>query len=928
MPRAFIATALFVLFSPPTPATQLAEEATEAEIVFAVKLLPLFAERCLACHGDEPDRLRGGFDMRSREAMLAGGETFGARSLVEGKAAESYLYLLTTRQEQDYEMPPKESEALSEEQQGWIRMWIDAGAPWPEQTTIARLRDLHAEGVTVTTSRALAPDWQNRRYDPADLWAYRPPLPTQIPPEIPHPIDHFIDAALAAAKLEPAPEAHPHLLLRRATFGLHGLPPTPAQSENFLAAWQADPPTAWQELIDQLLASPRYGEQWGRHWLDVVRYADSAGFANDYERPNAWRYRDYVIRAFNDDKPYDQFIREQIAGDEIDPADPEKLVATGFLRMGPWEHTAMSVARETRQFFLDDVTDSVGQVFLAHALQCARCHDHKFDPVPTRDYYAIQAVFATTQFAEPDAPWIPAENLEGMADDRALLLRRIEANEAVLAKLSARHTRYEANWFAERELPWTSRAEARAAGASDDKIPDGSLFRTAEEFGHDRIARKWKTRFNWELDRFRPLAFAVYNGHTPPARPVQGRLTRPDNPTAEGELEQVAILTGGDPFSPTDPVTPGVLSAVPGGLDYPIPDSIDGRRLALANWIADPSNPLAARTMVNRIWLHHFGQAIAANPNNFGATGKKPTHPLLLDWLALELVERGWSLKEMHRLIMTSATYRRSTRHPDPAALAEKDPGGILLAAFRPRRLAAEELRDAALLVSGELNLAVGGIPARPEMNLEAALQPRMIMGTFAPAYTPHPLPAQRHRRSIYVHKTRGQRDPFFEVFNQPSPDLSCEARDSSNITPQVFALFNSDQSLHRSLAFAERVLAETSAHPGAAAEASSRAVKHAFALAFGRPPSPDELSSALAHWENMHQRHQDLDFTPTEYPLMVIRRANEENTGQIFEFTEPLFAYENFQPDRQPHQLDPRARAFAELCLVLLNSNEFTYIY
>lgn len=905
------------------PALLSGEEISKGEKLFALHVKPLFAEKCNACHGDEPDKLKGDFDMRTREAMLKGGDYFAGDVLIPGKGEESFLYLTTTRTEEDYEMPPKAADALSEEQQWHIRDWISEGAPWPDDERVHMIQEKYSEGIQMELSEALSDDWQNRRYKPEDLWAYEPLVRPEVSPEESHPVDAFINAKLEEMGLEAAAEAEPGILIRRATFDLLGMPPTPAEVNQFLIAWEDDSSQAWSDLIDRLLESPHYGEQWGRHWLDVVRYADSAGFANDYERPNTWRYRDYVIRAFNEGKPYDEFVREQLAGDEIsNRKDPEALVATGFLRMGAWEHTGMSVARVTRQLFLDDVTDSVGQVFLAHALQCAKCHDHKFDPVPTRDFYSMQAIFSTTQFAEVETDWIPEENLSGMKEDKALHQLRIADNNKRKAMLAERQEFYEAKWFKKKGLPYQSVKEAKKAGLKGDQLPTGKLFEKPEEFALGPITNKWTNRFKWELDRYEPVAYTVYNGKTRTPKGNYGRIEMPKNPMKEGELEATAILGGGDPFSPTDPVKPAVLSAVPGGLDYEIPGTVGGRRTALANWITDPDNTLTSRVMMNRVWQYHFGKAIAGNPNNFGATGKKPTHPELLDWLAAEFIEQGWSVKAMHRLIMKSDAYRRSTNFSSPGFLQEKDPEGISYATFTPRRLSAEEMRDSMLLVSGELSREAGGIPIRPDMNMEAALQPRMIMGTFAPSYVPNPMPEDRNRRTIYAHKTRGQRDPFLEVFNQPTPDLSCEMRDASNITPQVFTLFNSEESLDRAIAFADRVLKERGG------ESDEMAVRRAFMLAYGRQPVQAEVEASIQHWKEMTEVQKGITFEPRSYPTEITRRAADERTGELFSFDEKLRVYESYVHDLQPHEVDARTRGFADLCLALLNSNEFVYIY
>ncbi len=646
---------------------------------------------------------------------------------------------------------------------------------------------------------------------------------------------------------------------------------------------------AFGDVIERLLASPHYGEQSARRWLDVVRYADSSGFANDWERPNAWRYRDYVIRSFNDDKPFDQFVIEQIAGDELLGSQPnredaaEMLIATGFLRMGPWEHTGMSVAKVTRQFFLDDVTDSVGQVFLAQPLQCCRCHDHKFDPIPTRDYYAIQAVFATTQFADVDTEWLSRENRNGLEVDRRYHRLRHEANESMLRMLAKTQSKNKAD-------------------------------RTAEELGLERIGRKWRMRFEWEFDRYKPIAMSVYNGKSPPARTHTARIDKPANPLANGTLEETAILIGGDPFSPSDVVQPVQLGAVAGPEEVQFPTSYQGRRTALANWITSSTNPLTPRVIVNRIWASHFGRGIAGNPNNFGATGKKPTHPELLDWLASQMIERGWSIKNLHREIMMSDAYSRSSHDPDGNASIDS------YAAFQPRRLTAEELRDSLLMVAGELNPMLGGIPIRPDMNRDAAFQPRLIMGTFAPSYVPNPRPADRNRRSIYVHKTRGHRLPFMETFNQPGSEKSCELRDSSNITPQVFTLLNGEEANDRALALATRALRET--------ESEVETIQHIFQWLYSRNPAPVESEWAIEHWHRMTKVQASVKPLARPMPTHIVRDAVDENTGQSFRFTERLFALDDYQPDLQSHQVDANTRGLADVALMLLNSNEFIYIY
>ena len=337
------------------------KEPTDGEKLFSLHIKPLFAEKCMACHGDEPEKIKSEFDMRTRESILRGGEIFEDEVLILGQGEKSYLYILSKRVEEDLEMPPKESDKLSAEQTGWLRDWINYGAPWPSDQRIAEIQEKYAEGEQVVTSKALSEDWQNRRYEPEKLWAYRP-LKVQDVPRGKHPVDWFVSRKLEESGLEKAPFASARELYRRLSFGLKGLPPLPTELVEFEKDFKKSK-KALSIYTKKLMASPHYGEHFARHWLDVVRYADSGGFANDYSRPNAWRYRDYVVRAFNQDKAYNRFIIEQLAGDELNPNKAENLVATGFLRMGPWEQTGMSVFKETRQLWLDDVTDSVGQGF-------------------------------------------------------------------------------------------------------------------------------------------------------------------------------------------------------------------------------------------------------------------------------------------------------------------------------------------------------------------------------------------------------------------------------------------------------------------------------------------------------------------------------------------------------------------------------------
>lgn len=927
---------------------------------FVRRVLPILRDKCIACHGRDAADLKGGLDLRSREKASNGGDS-ETDVLAAGKPDESPLYLAATRTHDRWSaMPPKDNDKLTAQQLDWLRDWIAAGAAWPDEATAEKIAQTNAEAwaaeghVPVSTSGGLSADWTERRYDPANLWAYQPlrsadellaEVTPTAEPSASNPIDRLLHNSHSAAGLLAVSRADRQTLIRRASFDLLGMPPTPGEIAEFMSD-SRDDVTAFGGLVERLLASPHYGEQMARHWLDVVRYADTSGFANDYARGSAWRYRDYVVRAFNADKPYDQFVREQLAGDELDAESPsdallaEKVIATGFLRMGPWELTGMEVARVARQRFLDDVTQTVGETFLGHAVQCARCHDHKFDPVPTRDYYALQAVFATTQLAERPAEFLPLENTADFSQQK-YLDQRHDSYQTILAELDQKCLTSAEQWYADKGLDrsqWDaaveeSRARKPAAnrkrdfsdvfnaarqvmarkGVSEDQYPPKLYGFAPKDYGLERVARKGLERLRWEQDRFEPYALAVYSGRTPQLSSVNSPQRIPAQPMTEGELEESAILTGGDPFSPSVTVRPGTLSAVDAlaGTATQIPDSIAGRRRALADWIASPRNPLTARVMVNRIWMWHFGEAIAGNPNNFGATGKKPVDARLLDWLAARFIESGWSVKSLNRLILTSNAWQRAV----PESAAEN-----LSGVHRPRRLTAEELRDAMLRVSGELNPEMGGIPVRPELNPEVAFQPRMVMGTFAEAWQPSPLPAQRHRRTLYVQKIRGLPDPFEAVFDAPNADLSCEVRDASTVTPQVFALFNSNNSQARSLAFAARAIRETTT--------PDESIDRVFLLAFGRTPTTDERTVTLAHWNSMTRHHRRLPASKTVPPREIVREAVEENTGERFTFVEPLEAAADFVADLQPADTTAEVRGLAEVCLVLFNSNEFVYVY
>jgi len=892
----------------------------QGERLYSLQVRGILAEKCNSCHGDDPDKIKGELNLLSLDHMLRGGETSN-KVLVPGKPDESLLMTAIKWEDPDYEMPPKENDRLTEQQIARVERWIKLGAPWPDAATQKKyIEEERTERVTeageiVTTSGGLSDDWTYRRYQPEDVWAFKPVMATEPPghPET-HPVDAFIEEKLRAAKVRAADRADPRTLIRRATADLTGLLPTPTEVYHFLQAHDENPDEAWTTLIDRLLASPHYGERWGQHWLDVARYADTGGFSNDFERSNAWRYRDYVIRSFNEDKPYDQFMKEQIAGDELEPDNPEMRVATGFLRMGPWG-TAMVPQPVARQMFLDDVVDNVGQAFLSTPMSCCKCHDHKFDPIPTRDYYGLYATFATTQPAERDAAFLESENKIGFKADKELVQKMFDLADREVKALEKKREDAARAWYKENNkeyLPLNKRKNLR-----DHEKPPRHCGLDIPEQGTLKVREQDVKIWRRCLERFEPMAQSVYSGPNMYYNAMKLRVE-----DAEKQQKKKAatthILGGGSIEAPGDVAQPGVLSAL--GIDVEVPTGVNGRRLALAEWMANPKNALTSRSFVNRIWQHHFGSGIVPTPNNFGGKGGKPTHPELLDWLTHDFVDNGWQIKRMHKLIMTSEAYRRSVKHEDMEALRNQDPNNHLLATGMPRRLTAEELRDNLLAITGELNRDLGGLPVRPEINMEVALQPRMIQFSIAPAHQPSAWPEQRNRRSIYTYRVRGQADPFLEIFNQPNPNKSCAQRDAAAVSPQAFTLLNSDVMTDRSIALALRLKKEEATLEGQ--------IKRAIHLCFQRQPSDQELERLSAYAKEMVTYHQGVDPKPPVYPTAITRSLVEEFSGKPFEYTEWLPTFEDYHADKKPSDVGPSARALADVCLLLFNTNEFMYLY
>jgi hypothetical protein len=641
-----------------------------------------------------------------------------------------------------------------------------------------------------------------------DHWAWKPPVRPSLPAVknvawVRSPIDVFILAKLEAAGLTPASQANREQLLRRVTLDLIGLPPTPSEIDAFLADAS---PHAWERVIDRLLASPHYGERWGRHWLDLARYADSNGYEFDEPRPDAWRYRDYVVASFNADKPYDRFVAEQLAGDELFPNQADALIATGFNLLGP-DMTDASDQAKRRQDTLNDMTDTAGLVFLGLTLGCARCHDHKFEPIPQSDYYRLQAFFTPTSFRRDLPIASPGQRVayETAARQYAALVKPIQDARAEL------------------EAPYRQRLYEKLLAALADEA------RAAHQTPAEKRTPAQKALVEKTERLLAVTPQAIVEAMAPEdrsrQRDLQEQLRRFDNRKpaplpvamglrdAVGEPAKTFVLERGESGQRGDEVMPGYPSILsPDHEPQFARTSATGRRVALARWIASRDNPLTARVLVNRLWQHHFGRGLVGTPSDFGLRGERPTHPELLDWLATEFMASGWSIKHMHRLIVTSAAYRQSSKSHQPDARA-RDADNRLFAHYPLRRLDAEVIRDTLLSVSGRLDPRMGG--------------PGAMTGP---------------RRSVYLFARRNLRDPFLAIFDLPDSTLSCPKRERSTTAPQSLTLLNADEVMAAARALAALLERE----PGLQAR-----LDMAYRRVLGRRPTSEESEAArnfLAH--------------------------------------------------------------------------------
>ena len=793
-PSRALLVALLASFASQTLAADPAPSPEQSQF-FESKIRPVLVANCVKCHG--PEKQKSGLRLDSRAALLAGGEQ--GPSIIPGKADESLL-IAAVRHEDDLKMPP--SKKLPVDQVADLTRWITMGAPWPGSTD--------AEPASTSTIRksGLAITDKDRAH-----WAFqsikRPSSPSvHNLAWVANPIDAFILAKLDAKGLRPSPPASKLELARRLYYDLTGLPPTPREAEAFISN---PSPNAYEQLVDRLLDSPHYGEKWGRHWLDLVRYAETNSYERDNPKPSAWRFRDYVIKSFNADKPIDRFISEQLAGDEIAPGDIDALTATGYYRLGIWDDEPTD--RDQARFDgLDDIVATTTQVFLGMTVDCARCHDHKIDPIPQKDYYRFVSFFHNINHFHNGGPTDEFPILHGPIDKAA--------HEAHLLDLKSKQNDLKSKIETiENELL----ANASQGGASLKSADVRKLITTdgTKLLGAERIK--------------------VYNALS--RELMAAELEKPSKETVLFVTEagpiapDTFVLLRGNPHVPGDKIEPGfltVLGTPPPAI--PAPGSkakTTGRRTALAAWITSPTNPLTSRVLANRVWQYHFGRGLVRSPNNFGTQGDKPTHPELLDWLASELVSNGWRLKSLHKLILTSNAYQMSSR-PNPEAAA-KDAMNDTFWRYDMRRLTAEEVRDSVLAVSGSLNPKMYGPGVFPEIPAE------VMAGQSQPGYGwGKSSREESNRRSIYVHVKRSLLTPILESFDLAETDRSSPVRFSTTQPTQALAMLNGKFLNEQAAILAERLKREAGPEP-------ISQVRLALQFATCRPPADNEIKRGAA---------------------------------------------------------------------------------
>jgi hypothetical protein len=946
-PQLRLSALLLLLFSLPASVVP----AQQPDVSFSAQIRPLLARRCFACHG--PDKAEAGLRLHAPEPATAKLES-GHAAIVPGNIADSQLLTRIASSEEGVRMPP-EGAALTDTEQRLLRDWIAQGAVWKQHWSFEPLT--------------------------------RPPVPAAATNTAPagsvNPIDAFIDHSLARKNLRRSPRPEPQVLLRRLYYDLIGLPPAPQQVSDFLSRSAADFDSAWRQEIDTLLASPQYGERWARHWLDVVRFAETNSFERDGIKPNAWRFRDYVIRAFNEDKPYDQFLREQLAGDELPEVTRDSLVATGFYRLGIWDDEPADRKLAMYEGF-DDILTTVGQGMLGLTLNCARCHDHKIDPLPAKDYYSTLAFFRNIT-PNGYGPNVERPLLATEADRKAFAAAEKDIRESS-DRLQSRLTELEMQL--QKQIALVSSAAASGMDLDDleyrfyrdsfQQLPDfdalkpetvaaldpplisiapatrpdhfgfvftGTLIVPADgqyEFtldsddgsrllidgqklieydgihglgGAKRAALKLTQgrhplrleyfqglfgkglQLAWSGPGFARRSLTAEDGssgrdlneflRSPAAEQLDQNLVR-DYRQTRRQLEDnkrrkpweeyglciseagtnapdTFILTRGSPEAEADqvqPAFPGILGGTAPEIAPNPATNTTGRRLAFARWITDPQHRLTSRVFVNRIWQHHFGRGIVRSPNNFGQMGEPPTHPELLDWLASEFVAGGWQMKQLHRLILTSATWQQTTV-ADPQTL-QQDPNNDLFSRFDLRRQSAEELRDSVLAVNGTLNPKMYGPGIYPQISREV-LAGQSVPGSGWGQSSPE----DQARRSIYIHVKRSLLLPFLSSFDFPEPDTSCEARFVTTQPGQALSLLNGEFLNQQAATFAARLRRESP-------DDVTKQMQLAFRLALCREIRSEETVRGQQLLQTLQQKHGLTPDQALQWYCLYVLNLNE----------------------------------------------------
>ena len=792
------------------------------------KVLPILEASCFECHGPESE-LKGGLFLGNREGILEGGESGPA---VDTDAFENSLFIDAINYG-SYEMPPDSQ--LPDDEIAILTAWVKAGAVIPKDSEFERPEIEHSNPATLVNE-------ETKNY-----WAFRPVANPPVPQvrntgRVSNPIDNFILQKLEAADLSPASPAEKQKLIRRAYYDLTGLPPSVDDIDAFV---NDESDHAFEKVIDRLLDSPQYGERWGRHWLDLVRYAESNSYERDGTKPFIWRYRDYVIKSFNEDKPYTQFIKEQLAGDEFEPPTPDSIVATGYYRLGIWDDEPVS-QKQALYDDLDDILLTTSQVFLGLTMNCARCHDHKIDPLPQKDYYSFLAFFSGfRRYGVRSHPSVE-DNSIGPIAVNAQDRDRNNARKALDRELGEQDRKINnVNRRLQQLMTPPEKEDFKAVEVRVD---------IARKYVGKGLSKKIVTDYTAAVQRRKEIL------DTRPPEVAQALIVKEVGKTPR----ETFILVRGNANvegAKVEPAFPSVLSPPDPVIRTPTMTESSGRRTALANWIASDKNQLTARVMVNRIWQHHFGRGIVGSSNNFGNIGDRPTHPKLLDWLATRFMQGGWKLKSMHKLIMLSSAYQMSSQSSEKELAA--DPANNLYWRFNMRRLSSEELRDSVHAANGSLNLKMGGpsiYPIIPKEVLAGQSRPGAGWGNSSEQ--------ERARRAVYIFIKRSLVEPLMADFDFADVDSTCPVRFVTTQPTQALSLLNSEFMNRQAAVFAEFLKKEVGAD-------SAKQVSLGLTRVTQRRPSQTEIERGVGLIESL-KKDGVPDDVALKYYCLALFNLNE----------------------------------------------------